>query len=198
MGRKLNLVLVERTLREKEFRMFTPGDFSRIFTVSSLSAQKFLERYRQKGVFKRVKKGLYVFAADPPSLFLLANKLYSPSYISLETALSFHRLIPETVYSVTSITTKPTRLFPLGDVVFSYSKIKKAAFTGYTPLRYGEETILMAEKEKALCDLLYFVNLGKKSLSDRLAEKEIDFRKLRKFAQLFGRKGLERLIDDLF
>lgn len=196
MGRKLNLIQVERGLKDKGFKIFTPFEFARIFETSSVSAQKFLERYTKKGIFARVKKGLYIFNFEPPNEMVLANRIYFPSYISFETALSYYGLIPETVYSLTSATTKPTREFFLGEMAFSYSKIKKEAFTGYIPQDLDGETALMATPEKAFCDYLYFVNLGKKSLNDRLKVAKLDFVKIKKYAQLFKRKGLERIVDD--
>ena len=196
MGRKLNLVQIERGLRDKGFKIFTPFEFTRIFETSFVSAQKFLERYTKKGVFARVKKGLYISNLDPPNEMVLANRIYFPSYISFESALSYYGLIPETVYSITSATTKPTREFFLGEMAFSYSKIKKEAFTGYTPEQFEGETVLIATPEKAFCDYFYFVNLGKKSLNERLKLDKLDFAKVRSYAQLFKRKGLERIIND--
>ena len=42
---------------------------------------------------------------------MVANKIYSPSYISLETALSYYGLIPESVYALTSVSTRKTISF---------------------------------------------------------------------------------------
>lgn len=198
MGRKLNLIYVEKTLREKGFKIFTPFEFARIFDTSSVSTQKFLERYTKKSVFLRLKKGLYAFALDYLNEMLLANKIYSPSYISFETALSYYHLIPETVYSITSATSKSTREFYLRQMVFSYYKIKKEAYTGYVPSQFNQETVFIALPEKAVCDYLYFVSLGKKKLNDRLKLDGLDIKKIKKFGRLFQRKGLERIINDLF
>ena len=53
---------------------------------------------RQGGII-RVKKGIYVFGERyrrrPFSRELLANMIYGPSYVSLETALHYYGLIPE-------------------------------------------------------------------------------------------------------
>lgn len=198
MGRKLNLIQVEKTLREKKFKVFTPFEFSRIFATSSISAQKFLERYTRKGVFIRLKKGLYVFALDSLDEMSLANKIYAPSYISFETALSYYHLIPETIYSITSATSKPTREFYLKEIVFSYLKIKKQAYTGYIPVQFEGETVFIALPEKAVCDYLYFVSLGKKKLNDRLSLNDLDLNKIKKYVRLFERKTLERIVNDLF
>lgn len=196
MGRKMNLVQVERGLKDKDFKIFTPFEFARIFKTSSVSAQKFLERYTKKRVFTRVKKGVYIFNLDSPNEMVLANRIYFPSYVSFETALSYYGLIPESVYSITSATTKPTREFFLGETAFSYSKIKREAFTGYIPEQFEGETILIATPEKAFCDYLYFVSLGKKRLNDRLKTDKLDFAKVKRYVKVFKRKGLERMIND--
>ena len=78
-----------------------------------------------EGALESVKKGLYI--AGPaintakPEPFLLANHILGPSYVSVDTALSYHGWIPERVYEVASITTKASRKFttPLG--VFTYT-----------------------------------------------------------------------------
>lgn len=197
MGRKLNLVQVEKILQDKGFKIFTPFEFARIFNTSQISAQKFLERYTKKGVFARVKKGLYIFQLNPPNEMVLANRIYFPSYISFETALAHYGLIPETVYSITSVTVKPSREFFLGETSFPYLKIKKEAYTGYIPKEFGGEIALIATPEKALADYLYFVSLGKKRHNDRLNIKEVDFVKLKKYLRLFSRKSLERMVNDL-
>ena len=41
----------------------------------------------------------------------IGNKIYSPSYLSLELALSIHAIIPEAVYTATSVTTNKTMVF---------------------------------------------------------------------------------------
>ena len=198
MSRKLNLVYAENTLRDKGVKIVTPLQFRRLFDVSSVSAQKFLERYTKKGVFERVKKGFYIYKSQPPSVFLLANKLYEPSYISFDAALSYHNLIPETVYGVTSATTKPTREFAWGQTIFSYRTIKKESFTGYGLVSIGEEAVLMADKEKAVVDFLYFVSLGERRSNDRMKTEGLDREKLKEFAALYQRDSLEELIHALF
>ncbi|MHA6727321.1 hypothetical protein ACX3PU_04575 [Chryseobacterium sp. A301] len=51
-----------------------------------------------------LKKGLYVWNSDVlPENFSIANTLYAPSYVSVESALSFYGLIPERVFSVSSM-----------------------------------------------------------------------------------------------
>lgn len=113
----------------------------------------------------RVKKGLYVFgpelAREPYSKETLANLIYGPSYISLEYALSFYGLIPERIETVTSVTNKRNKLFitPLG--AFSYKYISPSVYSfGITLYEMDKNhSILIATKEKALSDMLYFSDL---------------------------------------
>lgn len=88
-----------------------------------------------------------------PSREFIANQLVFPSYISLEYALSYHNLIPERVYQVTSITSKKTTEFENAFGVFTYHNLKPGLFFGYrgTEDENGLQ-VLIAEKEKALLD----------------------------------------------
>jgi len=78
----------------------------------------------RSGVIVRVKKGLYVFGDEyrrkPYCRELLANLMYGPSMVSLETALAYHGLIPERAEAVTSVTTGRARRFetPIGLFIY--------------------------------------------------------------------------------
>ena len=199
MGRFLNSILVQSTLEEKGLNLFTLLEFQRLFNVSKIAARKFTESYTKKRLFERLKGGLFVLKHKRPSFYSIANKLYQPSYISLETALSHYHLIPEVIYPMTSITTKPTREFTALNNLFIYQRIKKQAFTGYAPAKdsYGK-TILMAEQEKAIIDYLYFVSLGKKSINDRFDLRKLDKKKMLEYAKLFKRPSLIKLAKQIY
>lgn len=111
------------------------------------------------GKIIRLKKGLYV--VDPKvsrvalSTELIANHLYPPSYVSMQTALRYYGLIPEAVYTTQSMTLKHTRCFdtPLGR--FEYQMISREAFPiGITSINKQNYAFLIATPEKALCDLI--------------------------------------------
>ena len=106
----------------------------------------------------RVRKGLYVapaFPGRPPSVdpLVLAPLVYGPSYVSLETALAWHGLIPERVDEITSITCKRAKVFqtPLGR--FTYRPLNDDAYGFGVGLQSGAGgSFFLAEPEKALCD----------------------------------------------
>lgn len=112
----------------------------------------------EKGYLVQLKKGLYI-AGKPlntskPELFLVANHMYGPSYISCESALFYWGLIPEKVYQISSITNRPSKEFDTDIGFFTYTHVPTSYYMiGMTMLKITDkQTILMAQKEKALCD----------------------------------------------
>lgn len=193
----LKPLFIREELLKKGLLIFTPNDFERTFQLSKQKAKYFLEKESKEGLLLRLKKGLYCLKSDRISEEEIANRLYQPSYISFEYALSCYNILPEMPYSLTSATTKPTRTFTVSDKVFSYFTIKKEAYTGYTLIKRGRTSFLMAEPEKALVDYLYFAVLGKKPLNDRLKTSSLQKEKLLKYASLFNRDKLDVLIGNL-
>ena len=190
MVKKLNPVLVQEKLLERKLAVFRPQDFYTLLEVTPGAGRKFIHHYVAKGLFIKLRNGLYVLKGREPSPFVIANKLYQPSYLSLETALSYHQLIPETVYSLTSVTTKATREFEALGQSFSYTRVKKSVFQGYQLITTGNDRFLMAEPEKAVADYLYTVALGHKTFNDRLRWDRFNFKKLKQWIALYNNQRL--------
>ena len=195
---KLNLLQVEQTLREKGVFLFTPLDFQRLFGVSFFSSKNFIHRHISTGLFIKARNGLYVFTENRPSKFALANKLYEPSYISFETALSYYHVIPESIYTVFSATTKASRNFDALDTQYTYHRIKRDLFFDYRVEKIDGITVSIAEPEKALVDYLYFVDLKKKSLNERIDVSSIKKKNVVKIAKLFKRRTLLKLVEMIY
>jgi len=191
----LNPLSVQNELLARKILLFTPGEFRMVFRVSPARAKYFLETHTGKGLFVRLRKGVYALKSSLPSEEELAGALYRPSYISFEYALAKHGIMPEMVYEVTSATTKPARTFSAANRVFTYSKIKRKAFTGYVLSDAGIRKSFVAEPEKALADYLYFVSLGKKTLNERLNIGRLNMNKVVRYAELYDRPGLLKLIE---
>ncbi len=98
----------------------------------------------------RLKRWLYSLN-DKISSFEIANSLVTPSYISLETVLSYKSIIPDAVTSYMSITTHPTKTYQNKSWIFYYSTLKKDLYFWF---KY-ENWIFIAETEKALLDYFY-------------------------------------------
>src|SRR3989338_6067782 len=161
---------VRETLLAKNIHVFTATEFVRIFRTSTHTTKYFLEKQTKDGLFLRLKQGIYTLKTDLPSEEEIANAVYKPSYLSFEYALSYYHLLPEMPYVITSATTKPTRLLAVLNRPYSYKTIKKEAFTGYILTKQENKSFLIAEKEKALVEYLYFVALQKIPGSERLLE----------------------------
>ena len=138
-----------------------PVDFA---TVASLFPEikckhNKVSALEKKGDLIRLKQGL--FALHPNltgqllSTELVANYIYGPSYISLQYALRFYGLIPERVYTVTSMTTRHSRVFYNSLGRFEYVHVDEKAFPiGVRAVTMDNATFLIASPEKALCDLI--------------------------------------------
>jgi len=199
MRRKLKLHNVVKKLREKKMNLFTPLDFKRVFDVSNYATQWFIKTHTKEGIFVKIRSGLYMLADWPANQYLIANRLYEPSYISFDTALSFYGIIPETIYAITSATAKNTREFKVENIRFVYHKLKKEIFTGYRAIKYLDSTILIAEPEKALADYLYFVALKKRGLHyERLDLKKINKANLLKHIKLFKQPKMIKLVKKIY
>lgn len=139
----------------QEYPLITMRDISKL--PEKVYYHRLVE-WQKKGYLSRLGKNIFSFAdrkIDDHLLMLTANKMYSPSYISLEMALSIYNLIPETAYTYTSVTAKKTADFSTPYGHFSYRKIKSQFMFGYDLKRYGNLTIRFAEPEKAILDFLY-------------------------------------------
>ena len=135
----------------QKFASFSAADIRRAEPAFNLRQ---LNYWMSGGLLQKICRGHYRFtdrALNETILLTIANRLYEPSYISLETALSHHGLIPESVYNQTSVTSRKTQTLktPLGS--FIYRHLSPRLFFGYT-LGAGFK---LAEPEKAVLDYLY-------------------------------------------
>jgi predicted transcriptional regulator of viral defense system len=119
-----------------------------------------LARWVKDGRLIKLHKGFYTLAEPyrkiKPELFTIANSLKSPSYVSLQSALSWYGIIPEFVPVITSVTTGRPQVLqtPLGR--FEYRHISKSFFWGYQKAELSEgQQPFVAVAEKALLDLVY-------------------------------------------
>jgi len=113
---------------------------------------------KAEGLIEPVKKGLYIagasLGAERPESALLANHILGPSYISVESALSYYGLIPEKVFAVTSMTTKASRKFQtnIGRYTYTNLSLPYYAFGLASVSLSKDQQAIMAVPEKALCD----------------------------------------------
>ena len=149
-----------KELVEKKYQVFSFEDLCVFYPKEKRSSlRQYLSRWNKQSWIRPLRRGLYELTfpqgRDVPDFFI-ANKIYAPSYISLETALSYYSIIPEVSMAVVSITTKTTRRFKNSHGFFLYRSVQPEAFCGYLIEKHNGLDVLIAEPEKALVDYLYF------------------------------------------
>jgi predicted transcriptional regulator of viral defense system len=159
-----------------------------------MAVQFLIYRLKKNRYIVSVKRGLYMLSDEQISDLYVANKIYAPSYVSLEFALSYHGVIPETVYEITSVTTKATRRFETLGKIFSYRKIKKSAYTGYAIQKQNGVGFYIADAEKAFVDANYLRLMNKQKPISRFHKEKIDPGKALRYAKLFGNARLTSII----
>ncbi|BEG98857.1 type IV toxin-antitoxin system AbiEi family antitoxin domain-containing protein [Bacteroides sedimenti] len=115
----------------------------------------------KSGKLVRLKRGLYVVSPKVSgkllSTELMANHIYGPSYVSMESALRHHGLIPEKVYTVQSMTLKRSRQFNNAIGRFNYTFCPEDYYSiGINQQEKEGYTYMIASPEKALCDLIAY------------------------------------------
>lgn len=181
---------------------FSRSDLSLMFNESDASIGTAMYRLKKAGKILELKRGIYAFTTPwrkavlhPP---LIANLIYSPSYLSGLWALSWYGIIPEKVVLHTCVTTRPTRSFENSFGLFSYRSVKPALFNGWERTEIWGAHVLLATPEKAIADYLYLES-GEwdesRMDSMRFDPYEIDDKKLEAFLTATGEQRLKRALQ---
>ncbi len=165
-----------------------------------------LVEWQQKGYIRKIVNRWYVFSKRlrQEELLIISNRIYSPSYISLQWAMSHYRLIPEGVYTITAITSLKTQDFNTGIGTFSYKHVKPSLMFGYRLVSFENTMYKLAEPEKVILDYLY-LNASINSVQDleslRLNVSELrsllDKKKLQDYLMMFKNKALLKRVKIL-
>ena len=152
--------LIEKKLESHPNIYITDEELAATLNVSAVQRYGQVKRALQKGDLVRVRRGLYYInknlAQQKPHSLELAQKIYWPSYISMETALSYHGLLPEAVYITTSATTKRSKIFKTPYGTFSYDKIPIDNFLLQVERKTENSSCyFVAQPWKAICDYIY-------------------------------------------
>jgi predicted transcriptional regulator of viral defense system len=160
--------------------VFTLSDVAVSIDGTDFSRHGLIKRAMSAGEILNIRRGLYCLAPEfqkkPVSVYSLAQRIYGPSYISMETALSYHGWIPEAVYACTCASFGNSKEFetPLG--VFSYKRVPQHTFFLGVE-RCNEEkgnVFFMASPAKALVDYLYIHQLNWTGIDEPTCSLRID------------------------
>ena len=175
-----------------------------------------LTRWTHKNLLIKLRQGWYAFPEMlqcPDFSRFVACRIYRPSYISSQMALSIYGMIPEAVTSITSVTTLKTMRFENEFGQYTYQNIKPSMFFGYKPVTLPattpgtnapQQTWLLAEPEKALLDFLHlypFYNdeteLANLRLDESYMTDELNIDRLMEYSRRIGSKALNHRIRTL-
>lgn len=156
---------------------------------------------------KQIIRGYYIYwwyVIDQSLLYFTSNKIYFPSYISLESAFNYYWIIPEQTFRVLSISTNKTIDFNTEIWFFSYKKVKKEFFWWYKVVNIQGNKFLIADLEKAILDYFYLKPYIKDELDlewlrwnkDLLNEK-LDFKKLESYSNALDSDIIKRKVKIL-
>ncbi len=167
-----------------DINVFTPADVITVVDGSNFSRHGLIKRAISSGEILNIRRGLYClapkFQKKTVSVYSLAQRIYGPSYVSLETALSYHGWIPEAVYACTCVVYRTARQFetPLG--IFSYKHVPQQTF--YSSVERCEDkngnVFLLATPVKALADYVYLHRLNWTGIADPAKSLRIDLEDL--------------------
>ena len=152
--------LVDRILDQLPLDVFSDVELIHLIQNTDAARYNQVKRALADGEIIKIRRGLYCLAERyrraPLNLHDVAQKIYGPSYVSFESALSFHQLIPEAVYGVTCASFKRSKEFKTSLGVFTYTQVPRPAFpVGIQRIEEGRAVFLMATPLKALADLVY-------------------------------------------
>ena len=167
-----------------------------------------LTRWCRKGLLVKLRNQYYAFPEYrqvPDFSRYVANRIYSPSYISLHSALSFYGMIPEEVVQLTSVTTLKTALFENDFGTFHYQNVKTSFYFGYEiKTMQNGRGMLFATPEKALLDLLYLnpyykteQDMEELRLDEDFMQNELNLERLNGYLSKIGSKTMEQKVKRL-
>jgi len=177
-------------LYKNNISLLTTLDIENLLQIkSSRTLEDLIKRLIQENVLTSVERGKYYVTSKQPSNFEVANFLYSPSYISFETALNYYGLLSQFPLEITSATLGRKTEKEVNNQLYTYSKIDAKLFTGY----YKESNYLIATKEKALFDEIYLISKSIKSenILQNLDLLNFEMVKFNEFLNLLPKKSLK-------
>ena len=167
-----------------------------------------LTRWCRRGLLVKLRNQYYAFPEYrqvPDFSRYVANRIYAPSYISLNSALSFYGMIPEEVVQLTSVTTLKTARFENDFGTFHYQNVKTPFYFGFEiKTMQSGRGLLFATPEKALLDLLYLnpyykteQDMEELRLDEDYMQYELIRERLMNYLSKIGSKTMEQKVKRL-
>lgn len=154
--------------------------------IPSNYARLLVHNLTKKGKIFRVEKGYYATVNNP---FVVAGLIVFPSYISMYSALYLRGLLSQIAFAIQVVTTKRRKNKKLffADTPIEFYKIKRDYFFGFEYIMYDGFEIPIAQPEKAIIDIFYFMG----GIAGSIDAGEIDYKRLHAYLDYMGIKSLK-------
>lgn len=141
------------------------------------------------GKLKKLRKGIYAKENFEP--LELANKIYTPSYISLETVLAKEGIIFQKYATIFVVSYLTRRIKVVGQEIF-YRKIRDEVLLNNLGVR-EEGNCFIASRERAFLDAIF---LYKDYHFDNL--RPLDWEKVKEVSRIYASKTLEKRVAEYY
>ncbi|MGD9592206.1 MAG: hypothetical protein AB7V32_06780 [Candidatus Berkiella sp.] len=183
--------LIEKNLRNFGSDYLTASELAALLPIGENARHAQVKRALAQGNLIRLKRGIYRRAGyleqSKPHPFEMSHYLLWPSYVSLESALSYHGLIPEAIYETTCVTSLRAQTIhnQFGNFVY-HALPQKNFFIDVKRLDELGATFNIANPWKALCDYVYCYKKNWNSLEPVIESLRIDITLLPKLTNKLG------------
>jgi predicted transcriptional regulator of viral defense system len=157
-----SLSLLTKKLLESGLTLISSKTLKDILSIKSeRTYYRIVSDFIKNGVLINIEKNKYYLTGKNIDTFEIANFLYQPSYISLETALNYWGVLSQFPFEITNVTSKKNITKKFDEKIYSYSHINSKYFGMFTK----KNNMLIALPEKALFDQIYLASKGLKSIN---------------------------------
>lgn len=142
------------------YTIFTIEDARTFLDSDDVLARKLLHRLYRKGWVSRIERGKYLIlplAAGPLAQwaehdYIIASSLVKPYYLAYATAFNYYGYSERLSHQIIIATTKRKQSLMYNDLNCRFVTLASHKFFGFEPIKIGDQTVQMAECEKAICD----------------------------------------------
>ncbi len=156
----MTMQITQQILAHVPHDVFSTQEIMDLLDTTDAARYNQVKRAIRKNDLIQIRRELFsmgpLFRRHALNPYPIAGQIYGPSYVSVESALAYHHLIPESVPTISSVSIKRARTFQTPIGVFQYSPIPASAFLeGVERIVEGDTPFLMATPLKALVDYVY-------------------------------------------
>ena len=200
------MIILDFIERMKPLGVFSRADIGVVYP--DLDPRRLYE-WQLKGYVLKLRNSWYClpdFLKEPYSTWIVANTVHAPSYISLESALSFYGILPEGVHMCTSVCTSRTLRINMAGHEYEFARLKDKHYCGYRledTGTYGRR-IRIAGPEKAMADFFYLRTsynsedeIRELRFNETSLDGGLDREKLLSYTEMFETLALEKRIKIL-